>query len=724
MKPATSKTERSPSNLRRKTIPCGSLEKLLRCCTPLLLATDLLAAAASGNHPTSLYVAPEGRDDNPGTSAKPFQTIERARDEIRKLKQDGPLLAGGMTVWLGGGIYERTNEFELKTEDSGTEAAPVQYRARPDKEVRFVGGKVITGFKPVTDLTVLNRLDPGARGQVQQADLRAQGVTDFGRPGGGWGAGGGPGLEVFFQDQPMTLARYPNDGFIKIAEVLGSTPVDVRGTKGCKEGKFVYDGDRPRRWVGEKDPWVLGYWFWDWSEQRQHIAAIDPEKHSLELSPPDHGYGYRKGQWFYGFNLLAELDQPGEWYLDRETGMLYFWPPAPLAKGQVLVSVLPTLVTMKEVSHVTIRGITLEAARGTAVTIEGGTRNQIVGCTLRNHGGWAVNISGGRTNGVTGCDIYATGDGGISLNGGDRQTLTAAGHYADNNHIHHWSRWHRMYQPAIAITGVGNRAAHNLLDNAPHTAILFSGNDHLIEFNEIHSVCFESNDAGAIYCGRNWTMRGTIIRNNYLHHIQGFQGRGCVGVYLDDMYCGTTIASNLFYQVTQAAFIGGGHDNTIANNIFVDCQPAIHVDSRGTGWDHAMPEDLLKEAREKGTLNGIHFNAPPYSTRYPQLVDILDHDPASPTGTLIARNVCWGGKWNDVEKSAKPFVKLEDNLIGQDPHFVDARQEDFQLRKDSPAYQLGFQRIPLEKIGLTNDDTRASWPVKHTVRPLAKPPTP
>ena len=120
----------------------------------------------------------------------------------------------------------------------------------------------------------------------------------------------------------------------------------------------------------------------------------------------------------------------------------------------------------------------------------------------------------GLKSGVVGCDVYATGDGGISLSGGDRDTLAPAGLFAENNHIHHWSRWNRMYRHGISLHGVGNRAAHNLLHHSPHTAIFFSGNDHVIELNEIHDVCNESNDAGAIYAGRDWTMRGTVIRHN------------------------------------------------------------------------------------------------------------------------------------------------------------------------------------------------------------------
>jgi hypothetical protein len=93
------------------------------------------------------------------------------------------------------------------------------------------------------------------------------------------------------------------------------------------------------------------------------------------------------------------------------------------------------------------------------------------------------------------------GDIRLILGGGDRKTLTPGGNVADNNHIHHYGRWNRMYRNGIAIDGVGNRAAHNLIHHAPHIAISFGGNDHVLEFNEIHHVCEESNDAGAMYAG-------------------------------------------------------------------------------------------------------------------------------------------------------------------------------------------------------------------------------
>ena len=679
------------------------------------------------------YVATDGNDAWSGKLIKPsadktdgpFATLERARDGIRNLKQAGPLPQDGVTVEVLGGVYERPQTFQLTAEDSGAKDTPVVYRARKGEEVRLVGGNVVTGFEAVTDPEVLNRLDPTARGKVLQVDLKRVGITDFSDVAA-FGSSKGKRLELFFSDEPMTVARWPNDGFTQIVDVVEYDGHNIHGGKGSKVGKFIYQGDRPERWADEKDLWLHGYWFWDWSEQRQKVESIDTEKRVISLAPPMHGYGYRKGQWFYAFNALSELDQPREWYLDRQSGVLYFWPPGNIEEGAAVISVLPNLVTMEDVSHVTLRGFVLEASRGDAVTVAGGSGVRLVACTIRNCGGWAVDVSGGTNSGVVGCDIYQTGAGGISLSGGDRKTLTPADHFADNNHIHHYARWERVYKPGITLQGVGNRASHNLIHNAPHMGMGFGGNDHSIQFNEIHSVCYESNDAGAIYTGRNWTMRGTVVRNNYMHHINGFKGRGCIGVYLDDMFCGTEISGNLFYRVTRAAFIGGGRDCIVKNNLFVDCNPSLHIDARALGWARGLTNMWIKEGREKGTLSGIAYKRAPFSQRYPELVNILEDEPAAPKGNRVFRNVSFGGKWDGVHGAARTYQTIEDNLVDQDPHFAtpdrigkgkQPRPMDFALKAESPAWTIGFEKLPLDQMGLYEDDDRASWPVIHTVRP-------
>jgi hypothetical protein len=653
---------------------------------------------ATAAEPGRLYVATNGSDAWSGTLAAanaaktdgPFATLARAGDEIRKWKKAGKLPQGGVTVIVRGGIHELKKPLALTADDSGTKQSPIVYQAAENEKVIISGGRRVTGFQPVKDAAVLARLDEAARGKVLQADLRALGIAKFGSAGGG-------GIQLYFQEKPMTLARWPNEGFVKIVDVLKNQPTEIHGTTGDKVGKFVYDGDRPKRWIGEKDPWVHGYWYWDWAEDRHKIASIDPAGRVIAVAPPYHGYGYRKGQWYYALNLLAELDSPGEWQLDRETGILYFWPPAALDEGRATVSALDSLVTLREVNHVTLRGLTFEAARANAITVAGGTGVVMAQCVLRDIGNTAITISGGKANGVEGCEMYSLGAGGIALDGGDRKTLTPSGHWATNNHIHDYALWRRMYHPGILLQGVGQRAANNLIHSAPHCAILFGGNDHLIELNEIHHVCRESNDAGAIYAGRDWTMRGTVIRHNFMHDVTGFENKGCVGVYLDDMFCGVEITGNVFYKVTRAAFIGGGRDVSITNNVFVDCDPALHIDARALNWAAStVPADMTDR------LLAMPYKQEPWASRYPKLVGILDDQPAAPKGNVVTGNVCVGGRWDEIFDDAKPFITPKNNLMEPNPGFVDAAKMNFQLRDDSPVYKKlpGFKKIPFEKIGL------------------------
>jgi len=654
-----------------------------------------------------------------------IQTLHQAQEKIRAFRTAHPNATDDVVIEIAGGDYELEQPLALTAADSGTEQSRTIWRAKAGETVRILGGKKLDDWKKVSDPKILEQWESGVREKIYQTNPKTAGVRDFGPVGIG-------GAELFFDGKPMQMARYPNEGFIKITGLLNIEPVEIHGNKGDKIGKFHYDDSRVNRWTDEKEGWVHGYWFWDWSEQRHKIQSIDTDKKLLEVCPPYHYYGYRLGQWFYGFNLLCEIDQSGEYYLDRENGVLYFYPPASPAEKESFLSHLDSLFLFDNASHITIRNLILEGCRKDAVIIQEGNNVLITASTIRNIGGTAVRVSGGFKHGVQGCDIYDAGAGGVSLTGGNRETLVPAGHFADNNHIHHFSRLQRIYQPGVTLNGVGNRATHNLIAHAPHMAIGFSGNDHLMEFNEIDDVCYESNDAGAIYAGRNWTMRGNMIRYNYFHDIEGFEKKGCVGVYLDDMFASADIIGNIFLRVTRAAMIGGGRGNSIVNNIFIDCVPSIHVDARALGWCAYHADEWIEEAAEKGTISGILWNKPPYSEKYPPLVGILEDEPKAPKGNVISRNICLRGVWDKpagfwntaIEAQARPYLTMENNtvwvkekdqLVGTDPLFVDAEhpeKADFRLQPNSPALQAGFNLIPFEKIGLYKDAQRASLPMK------------
>jgi hypothetical protein len=690
---------------------------MLRLSYPLLAALMVLmspGAPAADLPGAAVYVAPNGNDANPGTQDRPLASLEAARDAVRKLKQDGRLGKDGVTIWLRKGDYVRTASLELTAEDSGTPSAPIVWRAYPGESVRLLGGRSLSGFQPVTDAAVLSRLDPQARAHVRQLDLRGLGIAEFGpMKSRGFGRATTPAhCEVFFDGKPMTLARWPNEG--QWEQIAGFPDATAQGDDhGGKIGKldagFFYASDRPRRWKDTSDLWVHGYWAWDWANSYERVAALDLDRRLIRTAPPHGLYGFRKGQRFCFLNVIEELDQPGEWFLDRKSGILYFWPPqAARDNAPVVISLLDRpLVRLAGASYVTVRGVTLEATRASAVEVHGGTGNRIAGCVIRNVGNWGVRVDSGAGHGVVGCDVFDTGDGGVSLDGGDRQTLAPGGHFVENCHFARQGRWSKCYVPAVLIGGVGLRASHNLIHDHPHCAILFGGNEHLLEFNEIHHIALETGDVGAIYTGRDWSFRGNRIRHNLIHHTGGV-GMGSMGVYMDDCVSGTEVFGNVFYKVHWAMFIGGGRDHRVENNVFVDCDPAVRVDGRGLDrspvWSN-MVNDYMKKQ-----LAAVPQDL--YRSRYPAIKD-LDRYYATaggvpPEGNLVARNVCVG-KWLEVGWHAKQeWLKLQDNFVGGDPRFVDPANMDFRLKKDSPAWATGFRPIPFEKIGLQKDEYRPS----------------
>ena len=673
--------------------------------TSLLILAAFAAEPVAGGERITLHVAGtgddawSGRDASPEAAGEgPLATLGAARDRVRALlAQASPPAA--ITVLVQGGVYFLPQPLRLSAADSGTARTRVTWQAAPGERVVLSAGQRVGGFAPVTDPAAVARIPAAARGQVVQAGLEAAGVADAGTF-----AGSDRRLEVFHRAACLPIARWPNEGFATIGELLGDRPMTDGGLPGNSVGRFTVDIDRLPAWLHEPDGWLFGYFFWDWSDSRQRIKRVDPAARSIELEEPH--TTYRSGQRFYGFNMLCELDQPGEWCVDRERGVLYLWPPAGFS-GEVTVTLADHVLVCEDLARVTFRGFLLEGSRGTLVTVTDGEGVTIGGCRLRNAGGWGVDVQGGKEHAVLGCDLHDLGAGGVRLVGGDRPRLVPAGHRAEDNHIHHYARLQRTYRPAVEIQGVGNRAARNHIHDAPHNGILLGGNDHEIEGNHIHDVCQETGDVGAFYMGRDWSMRGTVIRHNRFEDIVAPGRLGAMGVYLDDCASGITVEGNLFRRAGRSAFIGGGRDNVVDNNIFIEGSPAVEVDARGIGWfaPTVVPDGFMRQR-----LDEMPWRSLSWTRRYPEIARLLDEAPEMPRNNRITRNLSVGGTWATIEPAAGASVRFEDNLVDVDPRFVDAAAGDFRLADDSPAWEIGFRRIPLERIGLEHSEWRTHIP--------------
>ena len=665
----------------------------------------------------TLHVAPTGADSNPGSAARPLATLEGARDAIRKLKAAKPLPAGGVTVMVHGGTYKVTHTFELAEGDSGTKAAPIVYRAAQGERPVFTGGVRIKGFTPVTDAATLARLPESARGKVMQADLKAQGITDLGAVAPrGYGLNGypcNPWADLYVDGKPMQLGRWPNDGFVKVGEVHGGR---FRSAESKKPGVFEYEGDRPARWTKARDAWVFGCWGHLWAGRCVGVASIDTATRRIATAQGT-SYGFRQGQPYYCFNLLEEIDEAGEWYLDRDTGIVYLYPPTDLKKAVVEFPLLNVpFVKMDAVSHVTLRGLTFDLGRAEGLVTTDGERLLLAGCTFGRLGANGLVIQGGSGHGVLGCDIHTLGAGGIRMRGGDRARLTPSGHFVENCHIHNFSRVDRAYTPAVILDGVGIRVAHNLFHDSPHHAMRAEGYEHQIEFNEIHSVVYESDDQAGIDMWGNPAYRGHVMRYNFWHHIgSGHQVAGQSGIRLDDMISNVLMYGNVFYRCAGGRFGGiqihGGKDNIADNNLFVDCKFAFSFSPWGQGrWEKMIDSPGTRSRIGRG---GVDITKPPHITRYPDLAQMRENADRN----FIWRNMAINcGQFATRERGVNEL--LDNCTWPADPGFADAARRNFALGDTAPIYdRLPFRPIPFAEIGLYHDEFRATWPVEHAVTP-------
>jgi len=382
----------------------------------------------------------------------------------------------------------------------------------------------------------------------------------------------------------------------------------------------TYNNDRVSRWKEAKDLWFHGYWKNSWSDL--HLQGkVEGKKITLSHPPK---FGLQAGQYYYVENLLEELTQAGEWYLDREEGILYFWPIGEIENQNIMVSMMEEpLFKLDNTSYIEFKNITFELSRANLIEIRG-KENKILNSTLRNAGNTAV-VIGGYHNKINNCEIYNTGDSGVRITGNkeDKKELYKANNIIENSNIHHTSQWSTTSFPGIKISeSIGNKIRHNTIHSMPYTAILFEGNEHLIEYNNIHNTNQFSSDAGAIYIGRHWGWRGNTIRYNFIHDIDThFEGDGVHGIYLDDVVSGIHIYKNIFYNIEDyGVYTGGGRDNIIEKNIFVKTS-GLHTDCRGTrAIDNKKGSSW--NFLEKLTYNKVDYQKDKWKLEYPLLAKI------------------------------------------------------------------------------------------------------
>lgn len=642
------------------------------------LCALLLAVAAQSPAP-----APPGVVVDPTLAARPdsapvVATLAEAAAWVADHRDE----ADRFDIALTPGVHQLTHTLVL-----GADTPPLTIRALAPG-VRIVGGLVLPDpdWQPVTDRSILDHLPEQSRDPVLALVLPPEALAGWsGGLAGPVHRGMGVGVsairsELFIGGHACTPARWPNEGFAPVAGVTdpGSTPRNAgedippsdRVIEPDRGGTFTLPdtpADRARlaRWANATDAWVHGYWWWDWADEQIPVASINPAANSVTLALP-HRYGLRNTARFAITNLPEELDAPGEYWIDTAAGVVYAWVPAQDLHAEVAISLLAEpMLTLDGASDITIEGLTFECARGGAIRAEHVERVEITRCSFANLGAQAIRLDGSRSA-VRRSRFTDIGGGGVALSGGDRATLTRADNTVEDCLFQRCGRVLRTYNPAIGLSGVGQRVSHNEISDLPHIAIMFGGNEHTIEANRIHHVVQETGDAGAIYCGRDWTVQGTLIRNNFFHDIEGSDARYQNAVYLDDMASGITVESNLFVRCNWGLLVGGGRDNIVRNNAFLACGMAIQYDARGVGW---MAEHIADPATSTlhRNLAAVPIEQEPWASRYPALQTYLTDRFGRPVGGVVQGNALLGTPLGDI--ADRECVRVEDNTtvpLGRD----------------------------------------------------------
>jgi parallel beta-helix repeat protein len=452
------------------------------------------------------------------------------------------------------------------------------------------------------------------------------------------------------------------------------------------------------------------------------LVQVDEKSRRVTLGGPECVTPILPGDRYFVENVLEELDSPGEWYLSRQTGQLFYWPQGAFAdQTEVVAPVLGRIVQIlgdaaaqKPVSHLRFSGLTFQETdyspddgcvgygmgHDGVVYLKDATDCTITNCTFRNIGKYAVCLSGGRTNAITGNDISHGAEGGVLL-------LKTAGNTISDNHIHDCGAVYK-HIGGVILEGAGtddNLVAHNLIHDISRYGISLknAGLRNRIEYNRVLNTSLETFDTGAIEVTQQDREQrsGSVICHNVVGDSIGYSADGpksvfmSWGIYLDSFAGGYTVTHNITYRSSHGGMMfQGGKDNRVENNIFVDsAQSQVYV------------SNFADNSR------GLTFQRNIVAYTNPSAVLFA-------TGRLdenvirIDRNLYFHAGGNEpVVRGCATFAEWQQrgfdrNSAIADPLFVNPARDNYALRPESPAFQLGFEPIDTSTVGLLRDRCR------------------
>jgi hypothetical protein len=665
-KPPISYPEACPGNLKSLALP-------------LRLAVCL--ALTGGSSAIEFYVSPNGNDGWAGTIRKPYATLERARDAIRQWKQRQGGLKQPATVWLRQGTYSLSEPFILGPEDSGTRDCPITYCAYKREPVTISGGSVIKGFQPA---------------EVNGHKLLAADLPDV--QAGKWYF-----TQLFINGQRRQRPRLPREGFARIAGLD-----EVPDKYGTRRDKFRFNpGDISASWSNLDDIELVILHFW--VSVRTGIKAVDEATRTVHLTKPSHrrltdDFNKTVFARYYVENVFEALDAPGQWYLDRKEGRLYYYPVAGEAAARI-TAVAPrmeSLVRASAVSNICFRGITFahteyalapgdSGDRQAAIAVPGAILFQnsaecsVENCAIARVGTYGIEIGPGCRNcRVERCAIHDLGGGGVKLNAGSEGTVVADNDLADGG---------KIFRQAVGVwvgNSPNNSVVHNHVHDFDYTGVSVGwvwgygpskATNNLVEYNHIHDIGRGVlTDMGGIYT--LGVSPGTRLTHNLIHDINSHTYGGW-GIYTDEGSSYLLIEDNVVYRTRTGGFHQHyGRENVLRNNVFAfGTEQQIQRSRMEEHISFRLDHNIVYY--DRGALLSGNWKDDRYQMDYNLYWDASGR----PVTFLKEPLEAWQKRGHDVH-----------SLIAN-PEFRNPQKSDFSLKAGSPAFKLGFKPIDLSGVG-------------------------
>lgn len=707
----------------------------MKSVSVVLLSAAFLWWPARSGVAADLFVSPEGNDawsgklaaPNGAQSDGPVATLARARDLARELKHAGPV-----AIDIRGGRYELTEPFQLKPGDSGTPEAPVVYAAHPGETPVVSGGKLICGWQK----------GEGALWQVELPEVKS----------GKWYF-----HQLFVNGERRTRARTPNEGYLRTTGPLEKYSRDRKGPDfgkpeirlGCK----FREGDLKSAWRNLGDANLFLYH--SWTTSMHWIDRVDEKQGTVHFTNRS---GWPVGYWeneqrYHVENVREVLDVPGEWYLDRATGRLEYYPlpGEDLGKAEVVAPVLTQLVIIdgdwaggQLVHDVTFRGLSFQHADWAfadkkqtldgqafvflpgAIQARGTERLLLEGCEIAHLGTYAVALEDGcKSNRLIQCHLHDLGGGGVRIGEFMRQKTAAktsdvtgvavaevslegkgprdtGGNVVENCFIHEGGRVFAAGIGVIVGHSANNQILHNEICDLFYSAVSVgwvwgfgqsAAHHNRIANNHLHHLGWGVlSDMGGVYS--LGPSPGTVVSHNHIHHVNCYSYGGW-GLYTDEGSSEILLEDNLVHDTRDGGFHQHyGRANIIRNNILAFSRESQIRRSREDVTNSLTIERNLVVCDNDNLLSRVWKNGD----------YCVNHNLYWTTSQ--AEPLFDGRDWEEWRATSG---QDQDSLIA-DPLFVDAAGRDFRLKPGSPAEKIGFRPIDPTGIGLTGDPAWVALP--------------